>query len=128
MYDLTRELIWEQRAMTLADLMYTRFGRESGAFASSQKNNLLIPMEDNEDDVYPSGTSAAIDLLLRLDAVTKNERYTAAASRALHHLSCQLHDHPETWPAAVAAAHLHPLTLASNDNHVAAKAAGDAGS
>jgi hypothetical protein len=114
--------------MTLADSMLTRFGRENGAFASSQKNNLLLPVEDNEDDVYPSGTSAAIDLLLRLGAETKDARYAAAASRALRYLSTQLHEHPETWPAAVAAANLHPLTLASNDNDVAAKAAGDAGS
>ncbi len=128
MYDVTREPIWEQRAMTLADSMLTRFGRENGAFASSQKNNLLLPVEDNEDDVYPSGTSAAIDLLLRLAAATKDARYAAAASRALRYLSTQLHEHPETWPAAVAAANLHPLTLASNDNDVAAKAAGDAGS
>jgi uncharacterized protein YyaL (SSP411 family) len=132
MYDVTREPNWEHRAMMLADSMLTRFGRENGAFASSQKNNLLIPMEDNEDDVYPSGTSTAIDLLLRLDAVTKDERYTVAASRALHHLSCQLHEHPESWPACVTAANLHPLqagtTLSSNGSKLAAKAVGDAGS
>ncbi len=132
MYDVTREPNWEHRAMMLADSMLTRFGRENGAFASSQKNNLLILMEDNEDDVYPSGTSTAIDLLLRLDAVTKDERYSTAASRALHHLSCQLHEHPESWPACVTAANLHPLqagtTLASNDSKLAAKAVGGAGS
>ena len=75
-------------------------------------------MEDTEDDVYPSGTSAAVDLLLRLGATTKDERYTVATSQALRYLSSQLHEHPESWPAAVTAAILHPLQaetrLASN--------------
>src|SRR5713226_6543275 len=116
--------------MTLADSMLMRFSRANGAFASSQKNNLLLPVEDNEDDVYPSGTSAAIDLLLRLGAETKDERYTAVASRALGHLANQLHEHPESWPAAVTAANLHSLQsetmLASKDNKRAPNAPGDA--
>jgi hypothetical protein len=69
---------------------------------------------------------------LRLAAATKDTHYTAAAARSLRHLSSQLHEHPESWPAAVAAANLHPLriesTLASNESKLAAKAAGDAGS
>jgi len=131
MYEVIREPIWEQRAMTLADSMLSRFGRENGAFVSSQKNNLLMPVEDTGDDVYPSGTSAAVDLLLRLDGVTEDARYAAEASRALRHLSNQLHEHPESWPAAVTAANLHPLrtetTLASNGSKLATKAAGGAG-
>jgi uncharacterized protein YyaL (SSP411 family) len=129
MYEVTREPIWKQRAMSLAVSMLTRFRRENGAFASSQKNDLLMPVEDNEDDVYPSGTSAAIDLLLRLGWAARDARYGAAASRALRHLTSQLHEHPESWPAAVAAANLHPptrTTLASNSGELAAKAAGDA--
>ena len=118
MYAATGEPIWEQRAMMLADSMLKRFGRENGGFTSSEQSNLPIPMEDTEDDVYPSGTSAAVDLLLRLGATTKDERYTVAASRALRYLSSQLHEHPESWPAAVTAANLHPLQaetrLASN--------------
>jgi len=43
-----------------------------------------------------------------------------------------LHEHPESWPAAVAAANLHPLqtetTLASNDSKLTAKAVGGAAS
>ncbi len=110
MYAVTAEPVWKQRAMMLADAMLKRFGRESGGFATSdQSGNLLIAMEDTEDDVYPSGTSAAIGLLLRLGAATKEQRYTTAALRALRHLSSQLHEHPESWPAAVTAANLHPL-------------------
>ena len=74
MYDVTGEPIWEKRAIVLADSMLKRFGRENGAFVSSEEHNLLIPVEDTEDDVYPSGTSAAIDLLLRLGRATKDGR------------------------------------------------------
>jgi uncharacterized protein YyaL (SSP411 family) len=132
MYDVTGERIWKQRAMMLADAMLTRFARKNSAFVSSQRNDLLIPMEDNEDDVYPSGTSAAIDLLLRLAAATKDAPYTAAVSGALRYLSNQLHEHPDSWPAAVAAANLYPVQtetkLASNDSKLPAKAVGDAAS
>jgi hypothetical protein len=128
MYDVTREPIWEQRAMMLADSMLKRFGRENGAFVSSEEHNLLMPLEDSEDEVYPSGTSAATDLLLRLAAATKDESYAAAVSRVLRHLSSQLHEHPENWPAAVAAANLHPIQfetrLASNGGKAAATATG----
>ena len=118
MHDITGEPIWEQRARLLADAMLKRFIQQNGALLSSQQNDLLFAMEDDADDVYPSGTSAALDLLLRLGTLTKDERYIAAASRALHHLSSQLHEHPESWAAAVTAANLHSLQaetrLASN--------------
>ena len=127
MYQVTREPVWEQRAMMLADSMLRQFGRENGAFSSSQQNDLLFAMEDSGDDVYPSGTSAAIDLLLSLGAKTRDQRFTAAATRALHHLSSQLHESPESWPAAVTAANLHPFQaetrLASESGTGAATAA-----
>ncbi len=74
MYDVTGEQAYEQRAMMLADAMLKRFGRENGALASSEEANLLIPVQDSQDDVYSSGTSAAVELLLRLGAATKDPR------------------------------------------------------
>jgi hypothetical protein len=71
--------------------------------------NLLIPVEDGEDSDVPSGTSVAIDLLLRLSAATGDVHYDAAAARVVRHLSGQFKDHPEVWPAAIAALNLHPL-------------------
>jgi hypothetical protein len=100
--------------------------QENGALLSSEQNHLPFTMEESGDDVYPSGTSAALDLLLRLGTASKDGRYNAAASRMLHHLSSQLREHPESWPAAVAAANLHPLRaearLASASRNAAASA------
>jgi len=118
MYDVTGEQVYEYRAMMLADAMLTRFGRENGSLVSSQDPNLLIPLLDSGDDVYSSGTSAAVELLLRLGAATKSSRYTSAAARVLHQLSGQLHQRAEGWPCAITVANLYSLEaetkLASN--------------
>lgn len=51
-------------------------------------------------------------------AATGDARYDAAAARVLRHLSGQLKDHPEVWPAAVVAANLYPV----NDAELASAA------
>jgi hypothetical protein len=65
-------------------------------------------LEDTADDVYPSGTSGAIDLLLKLAASSDKTRYASAASRVQEHLSGNLHEQPERWPALIAATNLYP--------------------
>jgi uncharacterized protein YyaL (SSP411 family) len=110
-YEVSGERSYGTRAGILADAMLKRFSREDGSFVSSQGSDLLIPVEDSGDDVYPSGTSSAIELLLRLGALSKNPRYIAAAARAIRNLSGQFHLYPERWPVAVTAAATHPLNL-----------------
>jgi uncharacterized protein YyaL (SSP411 family) len=110
LFDATQEGIWRDRAAAIADGLLGRFAHPDGALSTTlDEKNLLIPISDGEDSDVPSGTSAAIDLLLRLAAATGDMRYNASAARIVRHLSGQFQDHPEVWPAAVAALNLHPL-------------------
>ncbi len=108
MYDSTKETVWHQRAAMLADAILQRFARDDGALATAPgEQDLLLPPRDTEDNIHPSGTSATIDLLLRLGAATGNARYTAAASRVVRHLSVQLERSPESWASAIVAVNLN---------------------
>jgi uncharacterized protein YyaL (SSP411 family) len=110
LFDATKETVWRDRAAALADSILARFAHPNGALSTTpDEKNLLIPVEDGEDSDVPSGTSVAIDLLLRLSAATGGSQYGTAAARVVRHLSGQINDHPEIWPAAVVALNLHPL-------------------
>ena len=108
LFDATKEEIWRDRAASLADGLLDRFAHPDGALSTTlDEKNLLIPLGDGEDNEVPSGTSVALDLLLRLGKATAETRYDAAAASVAHHLSGQLKDHPEVWPAALVALNLH---------------------
>ncbi|MDE2069227.1 MAG: DUF255 domain-containing protein [Bradyrhizobium sp.] len=110
LFDATKETVWRDRAAALASSLLDRFAHADGALATTpDEKSLLIPVEDGEDSDVPSGTSIAIDLLLRLSAATADSRYSAAVARVVHHLSGQINDHPEIWPATVVTLNLHPM-------------------
>jgi len=114
LFDATKEEVWRDRAAALADGLLDRFAHPDGALSTTRdERHLLIPLEDSGDSDVPSGTSAAIDLLLRLGAATGDARYVAAAARIVRHLGGQLGAHPDVWPAAVVAVRVHPLTDAA---------------
>jgi len=62
----------------------------------------MSPPEDG-DNIYPSGSSAAVDLLLRLERSTGTTRYFDAARRVVDRLGHRLEDTPESWPALLLA-------------------------
>ena len=103
LYEATKEEVWRNRAISLADSMLKRFTRADGTLATTtaEKDLLIIPPDDG-DNVVPSGTSAAVDLLLRLSALPGESRYAFAASRVVNHLSGQLQQHPLVWPIMIA--------------------------
>jgi uncharacterized protein len=108
--EATHEGIWRDRAALLANSVLGQFTRADGAFStSSDVRDLLIPIVDDGDMEMPSGTSMAIDLLLRLHEASGEERYSAGATRAVTQLSSQLQAHPESWAAAVAVLNRHQL-------------------
>ena len=110
LFDATKEEVWRDRAAALANALIDRFVHPDGTLSTTlDEKNLLTPIGDGEDSEVPSGTSAALDLLLRLGAQTADPRYTTVAARVARHLSGQFKDHPEAWPAAVVALNLHPL-------------------
>ena len=110
MYDSTQEAIWRQRAAMLADAILQRFARDDGALATAPSQQyLLMPPRDTGDNIYPSGTSTTIHLLLGLGAATGNTRYTAAAMKVIRHLSRQLEQNPEAWSSAIIAVNLYSV-------------------
>jgi uncharacterized protein YyaL (SSP411 family) len=112
--DVTGEGIWRDRARLLANSILDRFVRADGAFSTtSEEKDLLIPIADDGDAEAPSGTSMAIDLLIRLHEASAERRYLDAVTRAITRLSSQFQDHPESWAASVAALNRHRLPLGS---------------
>jgi uncharacterized protein len=115
LYDATKDVVWRQRAAVLADAIARYFLRENGRLSTSpNETELLIVPEDHGDDVYGSGTSAAIDLLLRVGAATGGPRYTSLADRILRYVASGVQEHPDSWGTLVAAVNRHQVLVATS--------------
>jgi uncharacterized protein len=114
LYDATGDPKWLQRAGQLADDLLARFRRTDGSLATTtaEKDLPMSPPEDG-DNIYPSGSSAAVDLLLRLERAAGATRYTGAARGIVDRLGYRLEDTPESWPS---------LLLALDENNFAPSA------
>lgn len=104
LHDATGNGIWLQRAGRLADDLLARFRRADGSLATTtaEKTLPMSPPEDG-DNIYPSGSSAAVDLLLRLERSTGQTRYLDAARGIVASLAPRLEDAPESWPSLLLA-------------------------
>ncbi|MBM3390843.1 MAG: DUF255 domain-containing protein [Betaproteobacteria bacterium] len=90
---------WRDRAGLLMSATLKRLQRPDGRLAASNESaRLPIPLDDVEDYVYPSGTSAAIEVMLRLGG----DVFLAAAGRALAAAGGQIGAAPGSWPALLA--------------------------
>jgi uncharacterized protein YyaL (SSP411 family) len=104
LYEVTTDQVWRARAGALADAIGRHFLREDGRPSTSPNEAaLLIAPQDHGDDVQSSGTSAAIDLLLRLGGA----RYTSVADRMLRYVARSVGEHGDSWGTLVAAVNLH---------------------
>ena len=86
LYQLTFALRWLQAAKELADTMIEQFWdeRHGGFFQTSHDHEGLIARpKDFVDNATPSGNSVATDVLLRLHALTGDERYYTLAETIL---------------------------------------------
>src|SRR5260370_33812898 len=125
LFEVTGDKIWQNRAARLADSMLDRFGRTDGSFSTTpNEKDLLIPITDEGDMEMPSGTSMAIDLLLRLHGTSAEARYLDAAANAIRRLSGQFQDHPESWASAVISLNRYPLPPISENATAATTWAG----
>jgi hypothetical protein len=103
LYEATRDATARARAAALADDLLRRFGRPDGGLSTTpNEKDLLLPPQDDGDDVYPSGTSAAVALLLRVGTATSQGSYAAAAARVVVSLRDELQRSPAGWSALVA--------------------------
>jgi hypothetical protein len=112
LHEATGEDAWLQRARVLADTLLRRFDAHGdGVLTSAAGGDMLIvaPIEEG-DGAYPSGISAAVDLLARLARATGDQKYTEAAARTAR----QANAHPEQWPTLVAAISAHDLGIATS--------------
>lgn len=104
LHGVTGDKVWQDRAAAFADGIIKRFVATDGALTmSAGETNLLMPMTSTGDRVYPSGTSAAIDLVLQLSQTNRNDRYAATLDKVLRHYSAQIDRFPEEWATVVVA-------------------------
>lgn len=90
---------WRDRARALIEAAQKRFQRPDGRLAASTESaRLPIPLDDIEDYAYPSGTSAAVEVMLRLGG----DDLLAAAGRAIIAAGGQVGASPASWPALLA--------------------------
>src|SRR5258706_620002 len=109
LHDATGDNKWLQRTSQLADHLLARFQRNDGGLATTTaEKDLPLPPPEDGDTIYPSGSSAAVDLLLRLERSTGTTRYIDAARGIVDRLGHRLEDTPESWPALL-------LALEEND-------------
>ncbi len=100
----TRRPVWRDRARTLADAMLKRFAQADGTLlTSTSRSDLLLAPIDDGDGAYPSGTSAAVELLLRLAATGGGAEYAAAARKVVERVGGRLARQATGWGAMVAA-------------------------
>ncbi len=104
LYRATGDEMWRDRGAALADAVMKRFMAPDGRLAmTAGAAGPLAPVESAGDRTYPSGTSTAIHLLLRLGETRGGDRYANAAGRVLRYYSARLNRFPEMWATAVAA-------------------------
>jgi uncharacterized protein len=90
LYEVTFEPRWFAEARTLAEEMLRHFwdDTEGGFFNTSDDHEQLISRpKDLFDNAVPAGNSMAVDVLLRLGALTGEGRYAEHAERTLQALS-----------------------------------------
>jgi uncharacterized protein len=100
----TRQPVWITRARSLGDTMLKRFAQEDGTLlTSTSRSDLLLAPIDDGDGAYPSGTSAAVELLLRLVAAGGSSEYARAARNIVERVGGRLTRQATSWGAMVAA-------------------------
>jgi hypothetical protein len=101
-YQATFDPRWLTRAVELAGTMVRRFeDTGEGGFFSSAGEDLVLRLKDDYDGAEPSGNSGAIDILLRLAAMTGRAEFRAAAERALTAFAPKLRPAPHALPRMV---------------------------
>jgi hypothetical protein len=97
MSELTGEARWMDAARDTADTMLDRFWDpvDGGLFTTAEDGErLIIRQKDLRDDATPSANSSAVHGLLRLAALTGEQRYRNHADRILQLLATVIDEAP----------------------------------
>ncbi|HET6230754.1 MAG TPA: thioredoxin domain-containing protein [Longimicrobiaceae bacterium] len=90
LYETTFDPRWVAEARALADAMLDGFWEEDeGAFYDTARDaeTLVVRPRDIFDNATPSGNSVAVGALLRLAALTGEERYSRVAARVIEQMA-----------------------------------------
>ena len=110
LYEATFDERWFTVARDLADRILVHFADPDGAFFDTPDDGeaLVVRPRTQQDNATPSGSSMAATALLRLAALTGEERYRTAAEQALATVGPYLARYPTAfaqWLCALEAAH-----------------------
>jgi uncharacterized protein YyaL (SSP411 family) len=122
LYEATFDPHWLLEARVLADSLLERFWDEGiGGFYDTGKNHeqLVIRPRDTGDNATPSGSSAAVDVLLRLALIFDEARYRERALRVLESMVPVMQRYPTGFGRYLAAAEFalgqpHEIALIGN--------------
>jgi uncharacterized protein YyaL (SSP411 family) len=97
---------WLDAATDTADALIALFGADDGGFYStgSDAEALVVRPRDQYDGVIPAASSIAVDALVRLGAITGEDRYTERAVAALDAVAATVASGPLAFPALIGAA------------------------
>jgi hypothetical protein len=114
-YEATFERRWLDEARALCDALLDLFWDQdlAGFYDTGRDHERLVVRPRNLfDNAVPSGSSVAIEALLRLSAFTGEERYRAAALAALRPMADLMARHPAAFGRFLCAHdfHLGPVT------------------
>ncbi len=105
LFEATGEIVWLERARTLAEGILTHFQEPGGAFRDSLDQGLPVVARDAYDGPYPSGNAAAAELLFRLAGLYARPDWHQAALQAVAFHARQLKQSPLGF-AGLLSAHL----------------------
>jgi hypothetical protein len=106
LYEATGASGWLEESIALTDKMIEEFWDDSeGGFFYTGKSGeqLIVRTKDFFDNATPSGNSVAADLLLRLSALTENERYERHAVSILRLVRDQMARYPSAFGVSLGA-------------------------
>ncbi|MEM1347978.1 MAG: thioredoxin domain-containing protein [Myxococcota bacterium] len=108
-HEATHDVVWVEHALRLTRRMIATFGDEDGVFftAGADRGDLIVRQKDTYDGATPSGNGVALDVLLRLSALTGDASLRARVDRALHTLTPAMSRAPHGFSGAVRANTLH---------------------
>ena len=106
LWDATGEDRWRERAAEIARAALALFADGSGRLKMAAEDGPVGPVYDSADGATPSGESAMLELLARLDRRTAEPGFGAAAERLVGALSGQLAEAPLLRPDALVAARI----------------------
>jgi hypothetical protein len=110
LFQVCGEARYLEASRALADVLITAFwdGADGGFyFTADDHEELIVRTKDYFDNATPSGNSAAAELLLRLSAITGDERYERFAVTVLRLVSAQIKRYPSGFGRALAALEFH---------------------